>query len=137
MHRWRYLVVAVLGSLTCVAFYLWLTMLSPFFYDRPDDLEAIDPGPHQVFVYGTLQYAPVRWLVYGRSGNPETAILQGYRRKGLDLVESPDTEVEGYLLTVSQTELARLDRYERLGQRYERQRLQLADGTRAWVYIRL
>ena len=34
-------------------------------------------------------------------------------------------------------ELSRLDRYERLGIRYERRTITLDDGTRAWVYLRL
>ncbi|GHC26694.1 gamma-glutamylcyclotransferase family protein [Aidingimonas halophila] len=136
MRRWRYLLAAIAGVPVCIALYLWLTLLSPFLYERPDSLDAIEPGTHQVFVYGTLQYAPVRWLVYGRSGNPETVYLENFRRDGLDLEPVSGSRVEGLLLTVDEKELAKLDRYERLGIRYERQRLTLSDGSRAWVYIR-
>jgi gamma-glutamylcyclotransferase (GGCT)/AIG2-like uncharacterized protein YtfP len=120
-----------------LAGWLWLTMLSPWFYDRPDHLADIEKRSHHVFVYGTLRYAPVRWIVMGGSGNPQAATLEGYQRNGLDLSPLPDSQVDGLRLRVTADQLARLDRYERLGIRYERVEKQLADGTRAWVYQRL
>lgn len=120
-----------------VATWLWLTMLSPWFYERPSSLPEIEPRSHQVFVYGTLRHAPIRWAVMRASGNPQTAILEGFERQGLDLSPNEDTNVEGLLLTVNAYQLARLDRYERLGVRYERVQQTLADGTSAWVYLRL
>jgi gamma-glutamylcyclotransferase (GGCT)/AIG2-like uncharacterized protein YtfP len=120
-----------------LAGWLWLTMLSPWFYERPDDLAAIEQRTHQVFVYGTLRYAPVRWVVMGDSGDPESATLEDHQRNGLDLLPSPGSQVKGLRLSVTADQLARLDRYERLGIRYERVEKQLADGTRAWVYQRL
>ncbi|SDN11108.1 gamma-glutamylcyclotransferase family protein [Vreelandella arcis] len=132
----RLLVLCVI-LMAGLAGWLWLTMLSPWFYERPDDLAAIEQRTHHVFVYGTLRYAPVRWVVMGGSGNPRDATLTGYRRNGLDLSPAPEHQVEGLLLRVSADQLARLDRYERLGIRYERVKKQLADGTRVWVYQRL
>ncbi|WP_444677705.1 gamma-glutamylcyclotransferase family protein [Halomonas sp. E19] len=82
------LLVLLLGALS----WLWLTMLSPFTYDRPAHLPEVDEGPHAVFVYGTLRLAPVRWLVMGRAGETEPAVLAGFRRDGLDLVEAPGSE---------------------------------------------
>lgn len=120
-----------------LAGWLWLTMLSPWFYERPDDLADIEQRSHHVFVYGTLRYAPVRWIVMGGSGDPQAANLEGYQRNGLDLSPLPDSQVDGLRLRVTADQLARLDRYERLGIRYERVEKQLADGTRAWVYQRL
>ena len=55
----RLLMLSAVGFFA-LAGWLWLTMLSPWFYDRPDDLPAIEQRTHQVFVYGTLRYAPVR-----------------------------------------------------------------------------
>lgn len=78
------LAVALLG----VAGWLWLSMLSPWFYNRPADLPAIEQRTHQVFVYGTLRYAPIRLVVMGSFGDPEDAVLEGYRRNGLDLSPS-------------------------------------------------
>ncbi|MDX1464929.1 MAG: gamma-glutamylcyclotransferase family protein [Halomonas sp.] len=120
-----------------VAGWLWLTMLSPFTYERPEHLAPVAEGPHRVFVYGTLTHAPIRWLVYGRAGDPEPVVLEDYRRTGLDLAPAPSAQVEGLLLRVDARELARLDRYERLGLRYERVRVELRDGREAWVYRRL
>lgn len=117
--------------------WLWLTMLSPWFYDRPDKLADIEQRTHQVFVYGTLRYAPVRWVVMGGSGDPQAATLEDHQRNGLDLSPSPGSQVEGLRLSVTADQLARLDRYERLGVRYERVEKQLEDGSRAWVYQRL
>jgi gamma-glutamylcyclotransferase (GGCT)/AIG2-like uncharacterized protein YtfP len=79
----------------------------------------------------------VRWVVTGRAGESRSAVLEDFRRTGLDLEEAPGERVEGEVITVSAEELARLDRYERLGIRYERVRLELADGREAWVYRRL
>lgn len=116
----------------------WLIMLSPFTYDYPDDWRMPDPDrSHQVFVYGTLTAAPVRWLVMGRTGDPEQYTLEGFERQGLDLRKSEESRVEGLLLEVSASELRRLDRYERLGIRYERVRVPLDDDRSAWVYRRL
>lgn len=120
-----------------IAGWLWLTMLSPWFYERPAHLPDIEQRTHHVFVYGTLRYSAVRWLVMGASGKPEPAQLNGFERDGLDLSPSANSHVEGVVLTVTTDQLARLDRYERLGIRYERIEQTLDDGTTAWVYVRL
>ncbi|MDI4638409.1 MULTISPECIES: gamma-glutamylcyclotransferase family protein [Halomonadaceae] len=137
MRILRYAIGASLGTMLVVAAYLWWVLLSPFGYDRPADLPAIPSGEYQVFVYGTLTYAPVRWLVYGRTGSPEAASLSGFHQRELDLVEAPDQRVDGMVLHVDADELADLDRYERLGYRYKRVRVQLDNGVSAWVYRRL
>lgn len=138
MMRKRHLLLAgAISAPLLIIAYLWLTMLSPLTYERPDHLPEISAGEHQVFVYGTLRYPLIRWWVYGRAGNPEPAVLEGYRRSGLDLEPAPDGRVEGLLLVVDQDELARLDRYERLGIRYAREAKRLDDGEVAWVYVRL
>ncbi|MDR5905850.1 gamma-glutamylcyclotransferase family protein [Franzmannia qiaohouensis] len=136
--RKRYPLIAtlVLSPLLLLG-YLWLTMLSPLTYDRPDHLPPVAEGEHRVFVYGTLRHPLVRWWVYGRTGSPQPARLEGFRRTRLDLEPAADDAVDGLLLHVDHEELARLDRYERLGIRYERVAKQLADGRTAWVYRRL
>mgnify|MGYP002338708072 CR=1 FL=1 len=133
-RRWGML--ALLGFVGVLA-WLWLTMLSPWFYDRPDDVADIEQRTHQVFVYGTLTYAPIRWLVMGANGQPSEARLENYRKNGLDLSFAENAHVDGLRLTVTPEQLRRLDRYERLGVRYTRQEMTLADGSRAWVYRRL
>ncbi|MDW7745117.1 gamma-glutamylcyclotransferase family protein [Halomonas sp.] len=136
MRPLKWLGALALGTPLALAGWLWLSLLSPWTYDRPDHLAPVQEGPHRVFVYGTLTHAPVRWLVYGRVGDPEPAVLEGYRRNDLDLEKAPRGEVEGLVLTVDAGELARLDRYERLGIRYDRVQVTLADGRRAWAYRR-
>jgi gamma-glutamylcyclotransferase (GGCT)/AIG2-like uncharacterized protein YtfP len=120
------------------AAYLWLGVLNPIGYPPPPEWDTLEPGQtHQVFVYGTLRYPLVRWLVYGRSGEPVPARLSGYRRQGLDIRADPSATVEGLRLAVSSAELRALDRYEQLGIRYHRLRVALGDGSTAWVYQRL
>lgn len=135
--RVRHLVLAVLFATLLLLFWLWLTMLSPWTYQQPAGLPPLPEGQQKVFVYGTLTYAPVRWLVYGRSGNPVPALLIGFERQGLNLHPDDDAQVKGLALEVTPSELMRLDRYERLGIRYERTRVCLADGQQAWVYQRM
>jgi gamma-glutamylcyclotransferase (GGCT)/AIG2-like uncharacterized protein YtfP len=137
MSRFRLFLMTLLGLPLAIAGWLWLTMLSPFTYDRPEDLAPITAGPHEVFVYGTLRLGLVRWIVMGRAGDSEIAVLEGFRREGLDLTEAPGEQVDGEVIEVSAEELARLDRYERLGIRYERVKLELPKGREAWVYRRL
>lgn len=135
---WFKRLVIVMGTgLLGVAGWLWLTMLSPWFYERPKGLADIEQRTHQVFVYGTLRYAPVRLVVMGSLGDPTSAVLEGYQRDGLDLSPQSESDVEGLLLRVNAAKLARLDRYERLGIRYERVQVTLRNGTTAWVYLRL
>lgn len=135
--RARHLALAALMAMLAVLGWLWLTLLSPFTYERPDHLPAIEEGRHAVFVYGTLRFAPIRWLVMGRAGETEPAVLEGFRRDGLDLSEAPGERVEGEVIVVDADELQRLDRYERLGLRYERVPMRLADGRRVWLYRRM
>ena len=71
------------------------------------------------------------------NGKPQPAQLKGFRQDGLDISVAEDAHIEGLQLTVTPEQLKRLDRYERLGIRYTRQNVTLADGTTAWVYRRL
>lgn len=135
--RARHIIIVILLAALGLLAWLWLTLLSPWTYQRPADLPAPPDGPQQVFVYGTLTHAPVRWLVYGRTGNPTSAQLNDFERHGLDLSHASNARVEGKILDVNAQELMRLDRYERLGVRYERTRVRVADGQQVWVYRRL
>ncbi|WP_111655414.1 gamma-glutamylcyclotransferase family protein [Isoalcanivorax indicus] len=128
----------VLTAAVLLLFYLWFTLLSPFGYNPPPDLPAIDAQhPHEVFAYGTLTRPWVRRLVMGRAGEARPAALPGYRREGLDILPDLSASTDGVVVEVDARELARLDRYERLGIRYERVRKTLEDGSDAWVYQRI
>lgn len=125
-------------SLLLLPSWLWFTLLSPWGYTAPAGMPAIvRDREHSVFVYGTLTHAWVRWVVTGERLTVELAQLPGYRREGLNLVPDPKAMTQGQLLTVTAENLIALDRYERLGIRYRRICLPLADGKNAWVYIRL
>ena len=116
--------------------YLWLTFASPFGYNpRPEYLPAIDEdATYSVFVYGTLTHPWVRWLVMGRAGEAEPAKLPGFRREELNIKATDGAVTEGKVITVNADEIRALDRYERLGIRYERVELTLQNGKSAWVY---
>ena len=115
--------------------YLWLTFVSSFGYNPTGELPAIDEDEtYSVFVYGTLTRPWVRWLVMGRAGSSEPASLPGFRKEKLDLKPETGAVTRGEVIEVSASELRALDRYERLGVRYERVELTLKDGRSAWVY---
>ncbi|GAA3908851.1 hypothetical protein GCM10022228_19280 [Halomonas cibimaris] len=130
--------IALVGTvLLALAVWWWFVWLSPWGYQRPADLAPVRPGSHQVFVYGTLRYAPVRYVVMGTAGRIDDATLPGFRRCGLNIAPAKNGRVAGQVFRASAAELSRLDRYERLGVRYTRRLITLADGTQAWVYRRL
>jgi gamma-glutamylcyclotransferase (GGCT)/AIG2-like uncharacterized protein YtfP len=133
----RFLVVlAILISLTSIVG-VYFTQIQPGVLTRVDGIEIElpqEPGPHRLFVYGTLRSQLMRFIVTGRTQEAEPVALSGFRRENLDIIRDPDARVEGYVVHVSNSELRRLDRYERTGLRYERVRVTLDDGTSAWVY---
>ncbi|SFR62699.1 gamma-glutamylcyclotransferase family protein [Thiomicrospira sp. ALE5] len=115
--------------------WLWFNLFSSWGYSPPANLPPITQhAEHRVFVYGTLTHAWVRRLVIGRSVETEPAKIKGYQRQALDLQPHPNASVNGLVFTVSPAELKRLDRYERLGIRYQRVLKTLANGQQAWVY---
>lgn len=132
----RYTLATVSILLIAVIGYLWLTFASPFGYNpRPEYLPAIDEdATYSVFVYGTLTQPWVRWLVMGRAGEGEPAKLPGFRKEELDIKPAAGAVTEGKVITVNADEIRALDRYERLGIRYERVELTLQSGETAWVY---
>ncbi|MEQ9462662.1 MAG: gamma-glutamylcyclotransferase family protein [Haliea sp.] len=134
----RWLATASAAAVVVPGVYLWWVLLSPFSYQLPAGYAPVmGTGEQQVFVYGTLRNPLVRWLVLGGPVAAEEAMLPGYRRRGLDLMPAPAAGVRGELLTVQPSGLRRLDRYERLGIRYQRVAAELDDGRRVWVYRRL
>jgi gamma-glutamylcyclotransferase (GGCT)/AIG2-like uncharacterized protein YtfP len=137
--RWPHRIAAgLVTAMLVVVVSLWLTLLSPFGYTPPEGLPPMPDGErHEVFVYGTLRSPTVRRVVIGRRGDAQPAVLDGFRRRHLNIEPAVGEYVEGAVLEISSDELRRLDRYERLGIRYERVRLTLRNGSEVWVYRRM
>lgn len=87
-----------------------------------------------VFAYGTLTSPLVRFVVTLGVQDPRPASLEGYRRVGRNILPDESGVVEGVLFEVTPGELRRLDLYERVGTRYERVLVDLANGSTAWAY---
>ncbi|SEQ03184.1 Uncharacterized conserved protein YtfP, gamma-glutamylcyclotransferase (GGCT)/AIG2-like family [Amphritea atlantica] len=131
----RYILATLSAFMIMAVGYLWLTFASPFGYNPPDNLPVIEEhATYPVFVYGTLTKPWVRWLVMGRSGDVELAELPGFRKDKLDIQVDNGAVIKGQLIMVNANEFRALDRYERLGVRYERVEVTLQDGRSAWVY---
>lgn len=138
VRRWRRIVGVVVTLVLLAAGGTWYLMLSPWGYDAPPGLAPIEQGvPHRVFAFGTLRNPLVRGLVIGRHAPTQAAVLPGHAKVGLDVRPQPGAQTAGEVFVVDAGELRRLDRYERLGVRYERVELELEDGRPAWVYRRL
>ncbi|GHB09091.1 gamma-glutamylcyclotransferase family protein [Salinicola rhizosphaerae] len=134
--RWLVSVPIVVCLLAAGGF--WYVFMSPFGY-HPPQRPVIDSrvDAQDVFVYGTLRYDWLRWIIMGTPRGVRDAELPGYRKQALDILPSDEASVTGEVLTVSPEALRALDRYERLGVRYRRESVKLADGSIAWVYQRI
>lgn len=134
--KWLFILLIVGVAIGAGGF--WYTFMSPYGY-HPSETAVIDERiPEQdVFVYGTLRYDWLRWIIMGKPIETREATLSGYHRQDLDIQPQPGAEVHGEVLTIDPAALKALDRYERLGIRYTRESVKLADGTTAWLYKRL
>lgn len=94
-----------------------------------------EPETERLFVYGTLTTPLIRHSICLCHTPTTPATLQGYEQRGLNIIPTSNSAVEGRLLQVSRTELFRFDRYEGVPHRYERIRVTIGDES-AWVYQR-
>lgn len=134
--QWCVRVIALAAMLG--AGYAGLVLLGSYGQQSPDSPKTVDEGRiHAVFVYGTLRNRLVRRVVIGHHVEARPAALPGYRKDGLDVVPEPGSRTEGLVFEVDGLALRRLDRYERVGIRYQRIERILDDGTPAWVYRKL
>ncbi|WP_251978117.1 gamma-glutamylcyclotransferase family protein [Salinicola avicenniae] len=118
--------------------YFWYTFMSPYGY-APSQPVVIDSRLERqdVFVYGTLRQPWLRWVIMGSPLETRPAVLPGYRKQELDIVPADSASTSGEVLTVTPEALKALDRYERVGVRYHRDNVKLADGSIVWVYRRI
>lgn len=126
--------LAVLLLLALAAGAVWAVRPEAFLPPARVEGPAEGEGPHRVFGYATLTSPVVRLAVTGRPAPSEPATLEGFRREGRDILPDPSAMVAGEVFEVSTEGLRRLDRYERLGDLYARERRVLSDGEAAWVY---
>ncbi len=131
----KWIFIALFVLLVTAAGWFWYTYKSPYGY-HPAEPAMVDTRiPRQdVFVYGTLRYSGVRWLVTGRAGDSRPATLAGYRKQDLDVIPDDGGQVAGEIISVTPDELRALDRYERVGVRYQRESVKLEDGSIVWIY---
>lgn len=75
---------------------------------------------HKIFVYGTLCYdVCLNGVLRSENKEKKPATLLEYKKRGLNILPESDSKVEGYVISVDETELERLDRYEGTGSLYK------------------
>lgn len=86
-----------------------------------------------VFVYATLLNKSIRTCICLRYVAGEKAILTGYKKEKRNVLPDPLSSVVGEIINVSQAELRRLDRYERVPRKYQRSKIEIG-SKQVWVY---
>ena len=94
-----------------------------------------EPRTETVFVYGTLTNPIIRTYACWCLSGSTPATLADYKKEGLTIIPKPGSQVNGQLITLSETELARVDRYESVPDNYKRFELS-TKNTSLWVYIK-
>lgn len=131
--RWIIFAIAVI-----IVVGFWWIWLNPYSFKFSETTLAIDhEAEHRVFAFGTLTNPVVRSMVILAYVPTEPGSLPGYRRHRLDLLPAEQEVTEGRVFYVNAQQLRRLDRYERVGVKYERYLYTLSDGKPAWVYRRI
>lgn len=96
----------------------------------------------RLFAYGTLRDGDIRKALFGGAPAGEPDMLHGYLKTTTaiggvhypNIVPADDVSVPGEVMEVDEDTLRRVDAYE--SEAYDRRRMRLASGLRAWVYIR-
>ena len=94
----------------------------------------------QIFTYGTLGEPAVQKKIFGRIIESKKDVLEGYEMSKIKIeniypiiVEKADSSIEGLVISVTSRELKLADIYET--KEYQREKLVLKSGKKAWVYI--
>ncbi len=128
-------VLGILALVVVVGAYFTSIQPGGIYPPGPDVMERLqEEAETPVFAYGSLTSPAVRFVVTWRISEAKEAHLPGYRREDRNIVPDVGGTVEGIVFDVTARELYRLDLYERVGERYERIRVTLADGETAWAY---
>ncbi|CUS49160.1 MAG: AIG2-like family [Idiomarinaceae bacterium HL-53] len=127
------LISALLIGITIFA--AWWTWVSPYNFTYSETTLTLEPeAEHRVFVFGTLKNPIIRSFIMRTYAPTERALLPGYQKTKLDLKPNAEANTEGVVFYATSAQLRRLDRYERVGVKYERYCYTLANGDEAWVY---
>ena len=95
-----------------------------------------------LFVYGTLRENKVQKEIIGRTVKSTKDLLNGYKKSTIKiegeyypiLIQSSNSTIEGFVLSVDAEELKKIDEYETNA--YKRKRVVLGSGKKAWVYLK-
>ncbi len=114
--------------------------------------ETDDARTEHLFSYGTLQLEAVQLATFGRKLDGQRDHVPGYSLSQLEIRDAavvatkgqtnhpvvaytgrPEDRVEGMVFAITPAELAHADAYE--VDDYRRDRVKLASGMDAWVYV--
>ena len=90
---------------------------------------------NKLFVYGTLLNDSIQQYILGRKIEGQESVLVGFKQGNWASylrIEEGEGTVEGKVLEISDTELARADVYE--GNAYRRVKAKTESGEEVWVY---
>lgn len=88
-----------------------------------------------IFVYGTLREETTQRFVIGRVPESTPAILDGYKKIGLDIIQDMEESVFGDILTdITDEELHRLDIYESVATNLYKRITVYPNGTECIAY---
>ena len=115
-------------------------------------MSSKEQATENLFTYGTLQLEQVQLETFGRKLDGEPDALQGYKlvmititdedfviksgtanHRSLRFTGNSTDVVEGMVFKVTNDELEQADSYEPEG--YERVKVQLRSGDKAWVFV--
>ena len=115
-------------------------------------MSSAEQTTENLFSYGTLQLEEVQFETFGRKLDGERDALHEYKlvmititdqdfviksgnanHRSLQFTGNSADVVEGVVFKVTRNELERADSYEPEG--YERVRVQLRSGAKAWVFV--
>jgi gamma-glutamylcyclotransferase (GGCT)/AIG2-like uncharacterized protein YtfP len=71
-----------------------------------------------LFVFGTLMNESTLLTLGVDPINKQEAILQGFRKSGLNIIQDESTEVKGHYFQINEQELHTLDFYESVNSKY-------------------
>lgn len=90
-----------------------------------------------MFVFGTLMSQTTLDMLGVAPTERQNAVLPGFRKEGLNIIEDPSTEAPGHYFLIDERELEKLDRYEGLPHLYRRFLVNVKVGQewkRAYAY---